>query len=71
VLHSFTVVWRPVSPDFDVPYVPVLVVMEEGWTMLSSLIGCEDADAAIGLEVEVEFHQGVDGSWLPYMRPRL
>jgi hypothetical protein len=71
VLHSYTVVWRPVSPDFEVPYVPVLVLMEEGWTMLSALIDCEDSDAAIGLEVEVAFHLGADGAWLPYMRPRL
>lgn len=71
VLHSYTVVWRPVSPDFDVPYVPVVVLMEEGWTMLSALIDCEDFDAVIGLEVEVAFHRGADDSWLPYMRPRM
>jgi hypothetical protein len=25
----------------------------------------------IGMEVKVAFHPGADGSWLPYMRPRM
>lgn len=71
VIHSFTVVHRPVSPDFDCPYVPVLVEMEESWIMLSSLIGCGSDAASVGLEVEVEFHPTADGVVLPYMRPRV
>jgi uncharacterized OB-fold protein len=70
VIHSFTVVHRPVSPDFDCPYAPVLVEMEEGWTMLSSLIGCDHSEVTVGLEVQVGFHAGADGVALPYMRPR-
>lgn len=70
VVHSYTVVHRPVSPEFDCPYAPVLVEMEEGWIMLSAVIGCDHSAVAVGLEVEVEFHAGTDGIVLPYMRPR-
>lgn len=69
VIHSFTVVWRPVSVEFDVPYAPIIVEMEEGWLMLSALVGCDDSEVAIGMEVRVEFHGGPGGPVLPYMRP--
>ena len=35
-IYSWTRVWRPVTPDFVTPYVPVIVAMEEGWFILSN-----------------------------------
>ena len=69
VLHSVTVVHRAVTPEFDVPYAPVLVAMDEGWVLLSALIDCDHTEAAIGLHVETVFHVGADGFSLPYVRP--
>lgn len=65
-IYSWTRVWRPVTPSFEVPYVPLVVTMEEGWWMLANLVGCEHDVVAIGLAVEVEFHRFDDGFVLPY-----
>lgn len=67
-IYSWTRVWRPATPAFVTPYVPLIVTMEEGWWMLANLIGCEDDAVAIGLPVEVEFHTLDDGFVLPYFR---
>ena len=56
-------------PAFVVPYVPIVVAMDEGWQVLSNLIGCEVDDAEVGLRVQVEFHPIPGGSQLPYFRP--
>jgi uncharacterized OB-fold protein len=44
--------------------------MEEGWFILSNLVGCEDDAVAIGLRVEVVFHSsgGDDDIVLPYFQ---
>ena len=68
-IYSWTVVWRPATPAFVVPYVPIVVTMVEGWNLLSSLVGCEPEAAEIGMAVEVVFHQGAEGFTLPYFRP--
>jgi hypothetical protein len=69
-LYSWTAVFRPQTPEFAVPYVPVIVDMAEGWQMLSCLIGCDHRAAAVGLAVAVEFHATDGGVTLPYFRPR-
>jgi uncharacterized OB-fold protein len=50
--------------------VPIIVAMEEGWFILSNLVGCEDDAVAIGLRVEVVFHSsgGADDIVLPYFQ---
>lgn len=69
-VYSWTVVWRPQTPAFTVPYAPVIVAMDEGWHLLSNLIGCEHDEVAVGLPVRVELHPVGDGVHLPYVRPR-
>jgi uncharacterized OB-fold protein len=68
-VYSFTIVWRPQMPAFVVPYVPVIVTMDEGWDIMSSLVGCEPDDARIGMPVAVEFHPTSAGITLPYFAP--
>ncbi|MEX1217480.1 MAG: OB-fold domain-containing protein [Acidimicrobiales bacterium] len=69
-IYSWTRVWRPVTPAFVTPYVPVIVAVEEGWFILSSLIGCDHDAVTIGAEVSVVFHPvgGADDLWLPYFQ---
>ena len=62
--------WRPQTPAFTVPYAPVIVAMDEGWHLLSNLVGCDDTEVAVALPVEVEFHPVGGGIQLPYVRPR-
>jgi uncharacterized OB-fold protein len=68
-VYSWTTVWRPQIPAFEVPYVAIIVDVEEGWQMLSNLIGCEVDDVEIGMRVQVEFHPIHGGFQLPYFRP--
>jgi len=69
VVYSWTIVWRPQTPQFEIPYVPIIVDMEEGWQMLSSLIDCDHLDVHIGQTVEVAFHLLDESVTLPYFRP--
>jgi uncharacterized OB-fold protein len=68
-VYSWTTVWRPQMPAFEVPYVAVIVELDEGWHFLSNLIGCTVDDVEIGMRVEVEFHAVDGGFQLPYFRP--
>ncbi|HEY7105373.1 MAG TPA: OB-fold domain-containing protein [Acidimicrobiia bacterium] len=69
-IYSWTVVWRPQIPAFEVPYAPIIVDMDEGWQMLSNLVGCDVDAAVVGLPVAVEFHAVESGFQLPYFAPR-
>ena len=69
-VYSWTVVWRPATPAFEVPYAPVIVAMEEGWHVLSAMVECEHDAVAVGMGVEVVFHPIGEGIVLPYFRPR-
>jgi hypothetical protein len=68
-VYSWTTVWRPQMPAFEVPYVAIIVDLDEGWQLLSNLIGCEVDDVEVGMRVEVEFHPVEGGFQLPYFRP--
>lgn len=69
IVYSWTTVWRPSTPAFEVPYVPLIVEMEEGWLMLADLVGCEPDEVRIGLPVGVEFFAHPGGITLPYFHP--
>jgi uncharacterized OB-fold protein len=69
VLYSYTVVHRPQQPSFEVPYVPIIVEMEEGWHMLSNLEETRLEEIAIGMPLEVFFVRMSDEITLPYFRP--
>jgi uncharacterized OB-fold protein len=68
-LYSWTVVWRPPDPAFRVPYAPAVVRLDEGFFMVSSVIGCEPEELTAGMELTVEFHPVSDEISLPYFAP--
>jgi uncharacterized OB-fold protein len=68
-LYSWTVVWRPPDPSFRVPYAPAVIRLDEGFWMLSAVIGCEPEALHEGLRVSVEFHPASSEITLPYFRP--
>jgi len=68
-LYSWTVVWRPQHPSFEVPYAPAIIELDEGFHLLSAMVGCDSGDLRVGLRVEVEFHPISDVITLPYFRP--
>ena len=69
-VFSWTVVWRPQTPAFEVPYAPAIVRMDEGYDMMSALVGIEPDAIAVDLRVGVEFHQVSDTITLPFFSPR-
>ncbi|MGO8863189.1 MAG: Zn-ribbon domain-containing OB-fold protein [Acidimicrobiales bacterium] len=68
-VYSWTRIWRPQTPAFLAPYVAIIVELDEGWSLISNLIGCDAEAAAIGMRVQVDFHPVGNGAVLPYFRP--
>jgi len=68
-VYSHTVVWRPQAPEFSCPYAVVIVAFDEGFTLLTNLIGCTVQQVGIGLRVRVAFHDVGGGITLPYVTP--
>lgn len=70
-LFAFSIVHRPPSPAFAVPYVAAMVELEEGPRMPTNLVGVEPDPTAvrIGMPVEVVFEDVTDAISLPKFRP--
>ena len=68
-LYSYTVVWRPVTPEYTVPYAPALVTLDEGFTMMTNLVGLEAADIRIDMPLHVVITALEGGRHLPYFTP--
>jgi uncharacterized OB-fold protein len=68
-VYSWTVVWRPPTIVFEVPYAPAIVDLDEGWQLLSCLVGCQPEDIRVGMRVEIEWHTAANGVTFPYFRP--
>ena len=66
-IHSFTVVHRTANRAFDadVPFVLALIDLDEGFRMMTNVIGEEYWKAAIGRRVRVVFEQHSSGQKLP------
>ena len=69
-LYSHTTVHRPQQPSFEVPYTVVVVELEEGWFMLSNLVGVEPDEIRVGLPLEVCFEERSEEITLPLFRVR-
>lgn len=65
-IYSWTVVYRPVTAEFEPPYAPAIVTLDEGYQMLTNIVGVPPEDIEVGLRVRVQFHDGGPGVTLPY-----
>jgi uncharacterized OB-fold protein len=68
-VYSWTVVHRPQTPAFAVPYAVAIIDLDEGYQMMSNLIGLPPEDVAVGLRVRVDFREITTEITLPYFRP--
>jgi uncharacterized OB-fold protein len=68
-IYSYTVVHRSFRADLPSPYVVAAIEMDDGWTMMSNIVGCSPDDVRIGMRVDVEFTPGTDGQRLPRFAP--
>ena len=65
-IYSWTVVRRPVSAEFEPPYAPAIITLDEGYQMLTNVVGVAQEDLAIGMRVQVQFHAVGGEVTLPY-----
>ncbi|KZS72306.1 hypothetical protein A4G29_25525 [Mycobacterium kansasii] len=68
-IYSWTVVYRPVTAELGPPYAPAIVTLDEGYQMLTNIVGIAPADLAIGMRVQVQFHEIGSDVTLPYFTP--
>lgn len=54
-IASFTVVRRGISRAYAAPYIVVLIDLDEGPRMMSSLVNADPENVAVGDAVEVQF----------------
>jgi uncharacterized protein len=69
-VYSYTTIWRPQTPEFATPYVVAVVQLDEGYSMIANVVGCDDAAVSVGMPVQVEFHPISNEITLPYFAPR-
>jgi uncharacterized OB-fold protein len=70
-VHSFSVVHRAPGPAFrdDTPYAVLLVELEEGPRMISTLVQADPESACIGMAVALVCERVDDAVVLPRFRP--
>jgi uncharacterized protein len=69
-IHAFTIPHRHPNPEFRVPYVVVLVDLQEGVRMLSNLVDVQPVpeQVPIGAPVEIVYDDVSDAITLPRFR---
>jgi uncharacterized protein len=65
-IYSWTVVYRPVTPEFEPPYAPAIITLDEGYQMLTNVVGVAPGNLAIGMRVQAHFHVVGPDLTLPY-----
>lgn len=68
-LYSWTVVWRPQHPAFSIPYAPSVVRLDEGFYLMTAMVGCSTDQLCPELAVAAEFHRVDDQITLPFFHP--
>lgn len=67
-VYSHTVVHRPPVPELGAPYVLAIVDLDEGWHMLTRIVGCPPEEVRIGMRVSVTF-ANIGDRKLPVFEP--
>lgn len=65
-IYSWTVVRRPVTAEFQPPYAPAIVTLDEGYQMLTNIVGVPADGLSVGMRVRVQFHDVGPDLTLPY-----
>ncbi|WP_297792944.1 OB-fold domain-containing protein [Mycobacterium sp.] len=65
-IYSWTVVYRPVTAEFEPPYAPAIITLDEGYQMLTNVVGVPPEDVDVGRRVRVQFHDVGPDVTLPY-----
>lgn len=70
-VYAVTVEHRPQNPMMAsrAPYAVALVDVDEGWRMLTNVVGCDPSAVTVGMPVEVTWEPLSDGRQLPLFAP--
>lgn len=69
VLYTWSVVRRPVTPAFEVPYAVAVVTLDEGYQMMTNIVDTTADRLRVDLPVRVVFHRVGADLRLPYFAP--
>lgn len=70
VVYSYSILHHPQHPSFTYPVLAVLVDLDEGVRILSSMVDTDPGDLRVGRAVRVRFEPTTDGMALPVFVPR-
>lgn len=65
-VYSWTVVHRPVTAEFEPPYAPAIVDLDEGYQMLTNIVDVAPHELNVGMRVRVQFQAVGADVKLPY-----
>ena len=68
-VYTYTVLHGAPSAGFPVPSVLAIIDVDEGYPMMSSVVGCAPSEVRIGMPVEVCFEKLTADINLPVFRP--
>ena len=68
-VHTFTVIHYPQFPGYEYPIISVIVDLEEGERMASTLVACSPEDVRIGMPVRAVIQEDEDGFKIPFFEP--
>ena len=68
-VYSYAILHHPQNPAFEYPVKAVLVDLDEGIRMVSSLKEVEPHEIRIGMRVQAGFEPTVGGNAVPVFRP--
>lgn len=68
-VYSMTTIHRPPLPAFEAPYVLAIIDLDDGWSMLSRVVGCDPDAVTIGMRVHVVWEDVAPGVALPNFAP--
>lgn len=54
-VYSYTIIHRPPDPSFEVPYCAAIIELDEGWHMVSNIVGSPMESISVGASVEVDY----------------
>ena len=67
-ISAFTVVHRAPTSEHQPPYIVAVIDLDEGWHMMSNIVGSPPESVHMGQVVKVDFQSRTDGVVLPVFR---
>lgn len=68
-LLTYTVIHYPQFPGYEYPIISIIVDLEEGERMASTLIDCKPEEVKMGMALELVIQEDEDGFKIPFFKP--